>query len=145
MAMTVHEARAKAREVMYDDQLEAVESLIRAIVANPDDPGLPLVSPPEETDDPQTGVHAVSDDPGAHDTDAPNPALLETIMPDAPDEEVPSQPAMTDYERGWRAGRGAAVRALEDLKSKTIFRTSEEAVLTDALHCVTSLEVKVDP
>lgn len=44
---TLAEARGACRAVMFDDQLEAVESLIRAILRDPEGPGLPTVEPPE--------------------------------------------------------------------------------------------------
>ena len=145
---TLAEARGACRAVMFDDQLEAVESLIRAILRDPEGPGLPIVEPPEPGEDPHTGVHTQGstertepeDDPRLHPNFGVTPELLESIGI-----EVDRMPEMTDYERGWRAGRGAAVRALEDLRSTKIMRTPEEAAITDALFCVVNLEVKVEP
>lgn len=145
---TLAEARGACRAVMFDDQLEAVESLIRAILRDPEGPGLPTVEP-TDTSEPGTGVHAQGsterseeehDDPRLHPNFGVTPELLESIGI-----EVDRMPEMTDYERGWRAGRGAAVRALEDLRSTKIMRTPEEAAITDALFCVVNLEVKVEP
>lgn len=145
---TLAEARGACRAVMFDDQLEAVELLIRAILRDPEGPGLPTVEPPEPGEDPHTGVHTQGstertepeDDPRLHPNFGVTPELLESIGI-----EVDRMPEMTDYERGWRAGRGAAVRALEDLRSTKIMRTPEEAAITDALFCVVNLEVKVEP
>ena len=145
---TLAEARGACRAVMFDDQLEAVELLIRAILRDPESPGLPTVEPPEPGEDPHTGVHTQGstertepeDDPRLHPNFGVTPELLESIGI-----EIDRMPEMTDYERGWRAGRGAAVRALEDLRSTKIMRTPEEAAITDALFCVVNLEVKVEP
>lgn len=79
---------------------------------------MPIVEPPEPGEDPHTGVHTQGstertepeDDPRLHPNFGVTPELLESIGI-----EVDRMPEMTDYERGWRAGRGAAVRALEDL------------------------------
>lgn len=134
--------------MMFDDQLEAVELLIRAILRDPEGPGLPTVEPPEPGEDPHTGVHTQGS------TERTEPELQELRShPEVRVEpwvvsigiEVDRMPEMTDYERGWRAGRGAAVRALEDLRSTKIMRTPEEAAITDALFCVVNLEVKVEP
>jgi hypothetical protein len=150
--MNLFEARELARECMYDDQLAAVEAVARAILANPDDPGLPTVEPPAEGQNPQTGVHAhgsteQGEDPRLHRDFGTTPGLAESLREAdrLRETEAPSIPEILDYERGWRAGRGAAVRAVEDLRSRTIMRTPEEVALTDALHCVASLEVKGEP
>jgi hypothetical protein len=134
--VTLFEAREKAKESMYEDQVAAIEGIVRAILKDPDDPGLPIVEPPEAGQEPLTGVHAQGyaggrTEPGPFaETIPPPPAVL--------------RPETTDYERGWRAGRGAAIRALEDLKSAKVFKTVEEATLSDALDCIANLEVKVE-
>jgi hypothetical protein len=148
VTLTLNEARLKACRVMQDDQLQAIENLIRVILANPEDPGLPLVTPSPE---PQTGVHVVAEVEPPIDADVDLPADVdeESSLPDAPGNvptySMSSSPPMTDYERGWRAGRGAAVRALEDLRDRASLHTVEEKVFADALRTVTDLEAKVSP
>ena len=149
---TLAEARGACRAVMFDDQLEAVELLIRAILRDPEGPGLPIVTPAAAEGEPHTGVHTQGatehddlegqrEDPRLHPNFGVTPWLVESMEVDV----VTEAPGPSDYERGWRAGRGAAVRALEDLRSTKIMRTPEEAAITDALFCVVNLEVKVEP
>jgi hypothetical protein len=45
-----------------------------------------------------------------------------------------------DFERGWAQARVAAVTAIEDLRSKKIYKTVAWDVLTDAMDLVSSLE-----
>jgi hypothetical protein len=133
---------------MFDDQLEAVELLIRAILRDPEGPGLPTVEPPEPGEDPHTGVHTQGstertepeDDPRLHPNFGVTPELLESIGI-----EVDRMPEMTDYERGWRAGRGAAIHTIEDLRSQAPVHSPTEATLSVALDRVASLEVKGEP
>jgi hypothetical protein len=150
--VNLFEARKLARECMYDDQLAAVEAVVRAILANPDDPGLPTVEPPVEGQDPQTGVHAQgttesteldpsSEDPRLHRDFGVTPGLLETMEAS----EATLIPEPSDYERGWRAERGAAVRAIEDLVSQSVRQSPEEAAWVTALNVVNALEVKGEP
>jgi hypothetical protein len=135
--MNLFEARKLARECMYDDQLAAVEALVRAILANPDDPGLPTVEPPAEGQDPQTGVHAQG-------TTEPAEPMGGEVIAFTPYAEAEPVPAITDYERGWRAGRGAAVRAVEDLVSQSVRQSPEEAAWVTALNVVNALDVKAE-
>lgn len=139
--MNLFEARKLARECMYDDQLEAIESVVRAILANPDDPGLPTVEPPVEGQDPQTGVHAQ----GTTESAEPAEPAGGEVIAFTPYVEAEPVPAITDYERGWRAGRGAAVRAIEDLVSQSVRQSPEEAAYVLALNRVNALEVKGEP
>jgi hypothetical protein len=139
MTMTFRQARDLARKVMYDDQLEAIINLVRAVVASPSDPELdapllPTVDPPNVEDEPQTGVHSQ----GFSESSLPEGVISSPLPP------PPNVPTISDYERGWRAGRGAAVRVLEALRGRAAMRTPEETTLSDALHAVTSLEVQ-DP
>lgn len=143
---TLAEARGACRAVMFDDQLEAVESLIRAILRDPEGPGLPTVEPTDASE-PGTGVHAQGSTERSEEEHElrSHPEVRVEPWVVSIGIEVDRMPEMTDYERGWRAGRGAAVRALEDLRSTKIMRTPEEAAITDALFCVVNLEVKVEP
>jgi hypothetical protein len=184
--MNLFEARKLARECMYDDQLAAIEAVARAILANPDDPGLPTVEPPVEGQDPQTGVHAQGTtkatelDPRLHRDFGVTPSLLEVVEEQTtsvseendfekaweahthrhtglPDAKVIFKEAWdaahscydtakpTGYERGWRAGRGAAVRAIEDLVSQSVRQSPEEVAWVTALNVVNALEVKGEP
>jgi hypothetical protein len=138
--VNLFEARKLAREVMYDDQLAAVEAVARAILKDPDDPGLPTVLPPEESGDPQTGVHVQGT------TEPAEPVGGEVIeLVSYTDDNGPGVPEVTDYEMGWRAGRGAAVRAIEDLVSQSVRQSPEEAAWVTALNVVNALEVKGEP
>jgi hypothetical protein len=193
--VNLFEARKLARECMYDDQAEAVETLVRAILKDPDDPGLPTVEPPAEGQDPQTGVHAQgSTEQGEDPLLRPNFGVAPSSVEEQPAHGVtPSLPEVlaevhgkfiedefektwetyvaakqgwvskaefkagwdaahscygtveaTSYERGWRAGRGAAVRAVEDLVSQSVRQSPEEAAYVLALNRVNALEVKGD-
>jgi hypothetical protein len=150
--MNLFEARKLARECMYDDQAEAVETLVRAILKDPEDPGLPTVEPPVERVEPQTGVHAQGtteasevgpnpDDPRLHRDFGVTPSLLETMEV----AEATLIPEPSDYERGWRAGRGAAVQTLQELVRHSARQSPEEAAYVSALNCVNDLEVKGEP
>lgn len=47
-----------------------------------------------------------------------------------------------DYERGWEAGRAAALQLLMDLRGKAVLRTTSWVVLNDAVHMVSDLKPK---
>lgn len=149
---TLAEARGACRAVMFDDQLEAVESLIRAILRDPEGPGLPIVTPAAAEGEPHTGVHTQGatehddlegqrEDPRLHPNFGVTPWLVESMEVDV----VTEAPGPSDYERGWRAGRGAAIHTIEDLRSQAPVHSPTEATLSVALDRVASLEVKVEP
>jgi len=47
---------------------------------------------------------------------------------------------VVDYERGWEAGRAAALEVLMNLRSKAVLRTTSWVVLNDAVHLVSDLQ-----
>ena len=122
---------------------------LRAILRDPEGPGLPIrqCRPPEPGEDPHTEVAHTQDstEEGTEPEDDPRltpnfgvtPELLESIGI-----EVDRMPEMTDHERGWRAGRGAAgeggLGTLRSTKNRRGRR--RRAAVTDALFYVANLQ-----